>query len=122
MKRMILPLLLALSACTVAPPTTPGTVAVTPLGNTAIDDRGIRLAFLTFDALLDVVDAFKATGNLTAGTPRALAISDAIIRVKHGLTAASAAQKAGNATSYAAAFSEAQTAILEIRTALKTGA
>lgn len=46
-------------------------------------------------------------------------IADAVDFVIASLTAASAAQRAGNATSYTAAMADAKTAFLTIRDAIK---
>lgn len=88
------------------------------LSRTTIDDKAIRLAFKTFDHALDVVDAFVASGAIVRNSPTALTIRRAILATQSALNAASAAQRAGSATTYSEALRQAQAALASLETAL----
>lgn len=116
--------LFLLAGCTTAsmpPPSGPGDPPpiTAPLRATNADEKAIKLAFDGFDTLLSAVDALVAAKVLVPGTPRALSIQSALIRVKAALNAAAAAQQAGNATSYAAAIADAQAAFEQAKSAIK---
>jgi hypothetical protein len=85
---------------------------------TTIDEKAIRIAFKTFDATLTVIDAFVATGQIVPGTPQALTLKRGVLATKDALNAASAAQRAGSATSYTAALVRAEQALTAVRSAL----
>lgn len=123
---LLLALPIALSGCgfsfTTGGPLSSGAAApaaVTPLGNTAIDDRAVRLAWVGYDALLDTVDALVAAKVLVRGTPRALAVKRGVDDALLALEALSAAQRAANQTNYAAAMRDATDAMSRIRQAMR---
>lgn len=87
-------------------------------GNVVIDDRGIRYAFLTLDAMASLADAGIKAGWLVPRSAKALAIADGLDKTRHFLNAASHAQRAGSLTDYRAAFDQAQAAMQEVQTAL----
>jgi hypothetical protein len=103
-----------LSACN----TTGGLQSPAPLTKTAIDDHGIRYAFLTLDTLASLADSGIKAGWLVPGSAKALAVANGLDTVRHALNAASAAQKAGSLTEYSAAFDNAQRAMVEVQKAL----
>lgn len=115
MKRLILAACLALPACT------PGSIvsAPAPLAQTAIDEKGLTLVWTGFNAALDGINILRRTGVIKDGSPTARGLADLIDKTTLALTAASAAQRAGNATSYIAAMSDAQAALTGIRGLLK---
>lgn len=83
-----------------------------------IDDKAVRIAFLSFDAALTVIDAFVATGAIERNSPTAIRIRDGIRLTQRSLNAASAAQRAGQAASYREALVQAQLALAGITSAL----
>ena len=89
-----------------------------PLSKTAIDDRGIRYAFLTLDTLASLADAGIKAKWLVPGSAKANAIADGLVKIQGFLNAASHAQKAGSLTDYRAAFDQAQAAMIEVQKAL----
>lgn len=99
-------------ALQVAPP-----AAIT--AKVTIDDKAIRVAFLSFDGALSVIDAFVATGAVKKNSPTAIALRDAIRLTQRWLNAASAAQRVGDARSYREALEQAQRALSGVQTALK---
>lgn len=88
------------------------------LAATTIDEKAIRAAFVTFDHALDLIDAAVAGGVIHRGTPTALTIRRVVVTTQAALNAASAAQRAGNATSYTAALHDAESALASLRIAL----
>lgn len=90
-----------------------------PLSHTTIDEKGLIVALQTFDTVLTAVDRLIAAGVIKPGSPRAVQIADAIHDAKIAFQAASAAQRAGNATGYLSALTNAQTAIGKINTLIK---
>lgn len=118
MKKIILALclVLPLAACD-----TTGTMqSPAPLAKTVIDDRGIRYAFLTLDALASLADAGIQAKWIVPGSAKANAIADGLDKIRHFLNAASAAQRAGSVASYQAAFDQAQAAMIEMQKALNS--
>jgi hypothetical protein len=109
-------LAVASSAATVADAI--GEAPPATLSRTMIDEKAVRIAFQTFDASLSVIDGFVATGAIVRGSPTALTLKRGILATRDALKAASAAQRAGNATSYRAALSQAEQALAEVRSAL----
>jgi rare lipoprotein A (peptidoglycan hydrolase) len=89
-----------------------------PLAATVIDDQAINFALESFDAALTMVDAAMDAGKIKPGTPQAKAIAAKIRQVQHFLAVADAAQKAGQAATYADAFRQARTALSEFRAAI----
>ena len=114
MRKLIIALSLGLAACSTNPLASPA-----PLASTTIDEKGLIIALQTFDTLLTAVDKLVAAGVITPGSPTAVKIADAINTAKIALQAASAAQQAGNASSYISAISEAQAAIANINLLIK---
>jgi hypothetical protein len=90
-----------------------------PLGSTVIDEQGVTLAWEGFKAALDGINALRRAGVIKDGSPRAVKLADAIDLTTAALTAASAAQRASNATSYRAALADAKAALLGVRDILK---
>jgi uncharacterized protein YaiL (DUF2058 family) len=89
-----------------------------PLAATVIDDQAVNFALESFDAALTLVDAAMDAGKIKPGTPQAKAIAAKIRQVQHFLAVADAAQKAGQAATYADAFRQARTALAEFRAAI----
>ena len=89
------------------------------LTRTTIDDKALHVAFATFDTALTIVDGFVASGVITPSSPQALRIKRAILATTDALIAASAAQRAGSATTYTVALRNAETALDSLRAALK---
>lgn len=117
MRKLMLALAaLALSACAgfgslpVAPPT--------PLAHTAIDEQAINIALKTADLVATLVDLAVASKGLTPGSPKALTVKTGLIALRDGLKAASAAQRAGNATTYREALKQASAAVDAVKSAL----
>ena len=89
-----------------------------PLANTVIDDQAVNFALESFDAALSLIDAAVDAGKIKPGTPQAKALAAKIRQVQHFLAVADAAQKGGQAATYADAFHQARTALAELRTAI----
>jgi hypothetical protein len=89
-----------------------------PLQQTAIDDRGVRIAFLSLDAVATLVDQAIDAKLIVPGSPKALTIANALTRAKAAVNAASHAQKAGSVATYQQAMDEATAAIAQAKTAL----
>lgn len=85
-----------------------------PLAQTLVDDKALVLALQSAETIATTVDALVAAKVLVPGTPRALAVQSALKRLRGFLTAASAAQRAGNATTYRAALTDAAVAVQDI--------
>ena len=115
MKKIFIALSIALASCT------PGSVltAPAPLAHTTIDEKGLILALQTFDTVLTAVDRLVAAKIIVPGSPRALAIANAIETAKTAYQAASAAQRVGNSGSYLTAINQAQVAIAQINALVK---
>jgi uncharacterized protein YaiL (DUF2058 family) len=96
----------------------PGSAPPAPLSATVIDDQAVNFAFETFDAALTLVDQLIAAGKIKTGTPEAKALAVKIRQINHFLAVADAAQKAGQAATYAEAFRNARTALTEFRAAI----
>lgn len=93
--------------------------APAPLATTAIDEKTLIIALQTFDTVLTAVDRLVAAGVIKPGSPRALQIADAIHAAKVAYQAASAAQRAGNSSSYFTAIGQAQLAVNKINTLIR---
>lgn len=93
------------------PPALPATVV--------IDDKALVIALQSADTIATSVDALVAARVIVPGTPRALAVRSGLQRLRSFLTAASAAQRAGNATSYRQALTDAATAVQDITRAVR---
>jgi len=116
MKKILIALSLALlPACS-----TLGTLTgPVPLAQTTIDEKTLVVGLETFDTVLTAIDRLVAAKVIVPGSPRAIAIADAIGVAKRGYMAASAAQKVGNASNYLAALVQAQDAIVKINLLIK---
>lgn len=98
--------------------TATGSPPPAPLAATVIDDQAVNFALESFDAALSLVDAAVAAGRIKPGSPQAKALAVKIRQVNHFLAVADAAQKAGQAATYADAFRQARTALSEFRAAI----
>jgi hypothetical protein len=118
MRALVIAVSLALSACT---PFNLGGLAQAPapLASTAIDEKGLILALQTFDTVLTGVDRLVAAGVIKPRSPRAIQIADVIETAKTAYQAASAAQRAGNSSSYYVAIGQAQAAVAQINLLIK---
>lgn len=90
-----------------------------PLNSTTIDEKTLIVALQTFDTTLTAVDRLIAAGVIKPGSPRALQIAEAIHKAKVAFQAASAAQRAGSATDYLSALTNAQVAMASINVLVK---
>jgi hypothetical protein len=88
-----------------------GAQSPAPLQKTIIDDKAVRYGFLSFDAMLSLVDSAVEAKILVKNTPRALTIRKYLIQLKYWLNVASHAQKAGSLPEYNLAWSEAEKAM-----------
>lgn len=115
MKRILIAASLALAGCA------PGgiTSAPAPLAQTAIDEKGVTLAWQAFNTALDAINALRRAGVIKDGSSSARALADGIDRTTLALSSASAAQRAGNSANYLTAMAEAQAALTGIRSLLK---
>ncbi len=86
---------------------------------TLVDDKALLVALEAADTLATSVDALVAARVLVPGSSRALAVRDGLVRLRQGLRAASAAQRAGSATTYAEALTLAASAAQEIARAIR---
>jgi hypothetical protein len=110
-------LLLLCPACLGTPMA--GAARPAPLNATAIDDQAINFGYEAFDAVLTLIDAGIASGQIVPGSPRALKIRDHLATTKRWLNSAKLAQEAGSQTDYLFAFMHARGAIAEARKAIK---
>ncbi len=121
---------LALSACGSIPTQpTPGQIGAvidasgvpytSPGASTIIDDKALIVALQSADTIATSVDALVAVGAVQPGSERALAIRSGLIRLRRLLTAASAAQRAGEAQTYAQALTDAARAAQDITAAIR---
>jgi hypothetical protein len=118
MKRLIIAsLALALASCTGL--ASIGSTPPAPLAHTSLDEKGINLALKSADAIATAVDLLVAAKAIVPGTPRALTVKRGLLALRGGLVAASAAQRAGNATSYDEAIRNAEAALAAVQSALK---
>jgi hypothetical protein len=90
-----------------------------PLAATTIDEKTLVIALQTFDVALTAVDRLIDAKVIVPGSPRALQIADAIHKAKVAYQAASAAQRAGNSSSYFTALAQAQMAVGQIQVLIK---
>lgn len=110
MKKIFIALLLATASCQ-----TPSILqAPAPLAASTIDEKSFIVALQAFDTALTAVDRLIAAGVITPGSPRAHSIADAVHAGKLAFQAASAAQRAGNTTSYFTAIEQARVAVSRI--------
>lgn len=127
MKRLLslvcaLALAIPLTACGVtsgglSDPASAGPAA--PLAGTLLDEKAVAMAIDAADGIASGVDLMVAGGVLIPGSPSALSVKAALIELRRWLPVAAAAQKAGNAASYAEAMRESAKAFIQIKSALK---
>lgn len=96
-----------------------GAEAPAPLADTSIDEKAILVALESADTIATSVDVLIDLKVIVPGTPRALAVKSALIRMRSALTAASAARRAGNAKSYADLLTNAAIAARDAAKAIK---
>jgi hypothetical protein len=113
---VLLTLMTACAGLPVASPTPPA-----PLQKTVIDEKGLIAAYSAFDVALSAVDGLVAAGVIVPGSPRALQIKGLLITARTGLDAASSAQKAGSAATYAEALQSARDALSQASSLLRKG-
>jgi len=101
------------SACDIAPPATPSTVAQT----TILDEQVAITAELAYKAARLAAETATDAG-LVKGR-RATSIAAADNRAHRAVQAVRAAYRTGNATSYATAATEAQNAVTALLSAIK---
>ena len=101
------------SACNVAPPVTPSTIAAT----TALDEQIAVSAELAYKAARLAIETGVDAGLIKGG--RATAVAAADRRAYAAVLAVRAAYRAGNAVSYATAAAEAQNAVSALLSAIK---
>lgn len=112
MKKIIAALTLgiALSACTPTDIVSNTGSAPAPLQKTVIDEKRLIDAWSAFDLALTTFDVLVATNKLTPGSDKAKTIAGHLETAQIALNAATAAQKAGSAISYATAVAQANKA------------
>lgn len=93
-----------------------GAVPPAPLAATALDEKALTIAAQALDTTALTASALVRAHVITAGSPRALGLASALDKARHGVNAAAAARRVGNASSYRAALADAESAIAEIRT------
>lgn len=86
----------------------------TPCRLSSIDEKSISIVATALDTI-----ALAAPSFATAGSPRALAIADALDKARNAVNAAAAARLACNAGTYAAAVDEMNRAIADVQLVLK---
>jgi hypothetical protein len=96
-----------------------GAKAPAPLAGTINDEQVVATLIVAADGIASGVDVMVAGGVLVPGTPTALTVKAALVQLRKWLPVAAAAQKAGNAESYAEAMRETAKAFLSIKSALK---
>lgn len=114
MKKLLIAIALATAGCTSIAPITSA-----PLMQTTVDEKALILSLQTFDTVLTAVDQLIAAGVIKPGSRRAVQIADVIAKAKVAFNAASAAQRAGNATNYISAIADAQQAVANINILIK---
>lgn len=117
---------LCLAACgstSAPPPSVPSgsPVAVTPLGDTTVDETTITGLWHGADLLAGATELGLATGLIVKSSPFALRVRGLLLDVKKWLNAADEAQRAGNAASYRDAFEHALRAYRLAKGELKPG-
>lgn len=93
-----------------------GAVPPAPLTATSIDEKALTIAAQALDTTALSASALVKAHVIVAGSPRALGLATALDKARHGVNAAAAARRVGNAASYRAALADAESAIAEIRT------
>jgi hypothetical protein len=110
---------LALMSCSVGQALDSVSAAPAPLAATVIDEKGLVIALQTFDTLLTAIDTLIAARVIVPGSPRAIAIANAIHSAKLAYQAASAAQRVGNSGSYEVALTQGSVALAKVKELLK---
>lgn len=123
MKKIFAALSLAImaTACTPLDLVSSAGTPPAPLQKTVIDEKALLATWDAFDVALSAIDALVATGYIVKDTPFALKIKGYVETTQTALNAATAAQKAGSATDYITALTEAQKAMKLAGAALKAG-
>lgn len=103
--------LAALTACTPTDMISSAGNAPAPLQKTVIDEKGLLAAWSAFDVALTAVDGLVAAKVIVSGSDKAKTIAGYLATAQTALNAATAAQKAGSASSYIAALTEAEKAM-----------
>lgn len=80
--------------------------------------QALRLAFSGLDHADDVIDAFVKSGRLVRNSPAALTVRRGILATQAALNAASSAERAGSAASYAEALKQAESALASVQSAI----
>lgn len=119
MKKLIVGLMLVLSACNVGAPSSIPIAAPVPLASKTIDDTALNACWKAFDVALDAIALLREKGVIKVGSPKALAIANGIDRTSAALQAAEHAVAAGSTTNYLTALNEARLALTDIRVAIK---
>jgi hypothetical protein len=99
-----------------------GAKAPAPLAGNSADEKAVATVWTAFDAALDGINALRRADIIHDGSSFARSLADAVDKTTAALTAASAAARAGNTTSYVTALNEARAALLNIRDLLRKGA
>lgn len=95
-----------------------GVAAPAPLAYTLIDEKAVLMTLDAADSLATTVDHLIQARVIVPGSPTALNIKGALVILRRVLPAASAAQRAGNATTYKAAMADAALAFRDITVTL----
>lgn len=88
------------------------------LSRTTIDERYVHFAFKAFERALTFIDVMKSSGDLPRNSQRARSVQAGGRIVQRSLNAASAAQRAGNASTYTSALREAKAALTALQISL----
>lgn len=116
MKRILLPLALALSL--------PGCATLTdtptaPLAQTHIDEQALTAAYASFDVLLTAIDGLVVAGVLVPGTDKALKVKALIQTAQDGLNTARAVREGLSQANPVLALEKATDAFRQITALLK---
>lgn len=84
-----------------------------------VDSRAVCTAFAAFDVALDAVAVLRDTGVIRPGTPKAVAVADAIDATDAALADASAIQRGIRSGDLAGTLLRATAAINRLREALR---
>ena len=94
---------IALPSCDLPPPG--------QLQQTTVDEKAYLTALLAFDTFVESVDSLIDAGVIVPGSPRAVALADAIDKARGAFAVASKALDAGVAQDYVTAMREAADAL-----------
>lgn len=109
MKRALIAIALALSACSQTPPTSPGQVA----NQTVLDEKAAIGVETAYTAAARAA-AMAIRGGLVTDPARIARIGQIDTQAHRAVQAVRAAYKAGNATSYRVAFDQAEAALKDL--------